>query len=146
LEVVSDRARHAARGVWLIGRLNRFEIHRLNRMRFPRRRKYGNRIVKDAEGQPFHSKRELARWRELKLLEAAGEIVELRRQVRVELAGRDGPIKYEGGRKAALVVDFVYVDKAGSTVWEDAKGFEPPLSKLKRAIARAMGIEVVLTR
>ena len=115
-------------------------------MRFPRRRKYGNRIVKDAEGVPFHSKLELARWRELKLLEAAGEIRELRRQVRVELQGRDGPVKYDGGRKAALVVDFAYVDKAGSTVWLDAKGYEDRLSKLKRAVARAMGIEVVLTR
>jgi hypothetical protein len=54
-------------------------------------------------------------------------------------------IKYDSKRIAKLVVDFVYREH-GETVYEDTKGHETLASKLKRAIARAMGVEVRITR
>lgn len=109
------------------------------------RRKYGNRIVKDRDGTVFHSKRELERWRELLLLQSAGKISALRRQVPIKLVGAEGLIRYESKRPASLVVDFAYVEQ-GEQKYEDTKGFETPASKLKRAVLRAMGIEVAITR
>jgi len=100
--------------------------------------KYRNKISLDADGVPFASKRELTRWRELVLLQTAGLISELRRQVRLPLG-----VKYDSGREAALVVDFMYVEK-GEQKYADAKGFETDASKLKRAILRSRGIEIVL--
>jgi hypothetical protein len=116
-------------------------------LRLRTRRKYGNRVVRDRDGQTFDSAGELARWRELVLLQSAGVIRELRRQVPIELEGRDGPLRFDNGRKARVVVDFVYVDVAsGATCHEDFKGWETPVSRLKRAVRRAMGIEVRLER
>ena len=40
--------------------------------------KYGNTRV-SVDGMPFDSKREAARWQELRLMERAGEISDLRR-------------------------------------------------------------------
>lgn len=107
--------------------------------------KYRNRIVKDRDGTVFHSQRELTRWRELCLLQAAGEISDLERQVPIELKGMMGKICYDNKRAAKIVVDFRYM-RGGELVLEDAKGHETQVSKLKRAIARAMGIEVELVR
>ena len=109
----------------------------------PPKRKYGSRIVRDADGNVFHSAGELARWRDLKLLEAAGEITDLKRQQPIVLQGRDGPVRYDNGRTAKLIVDFTYV-RDGVLIREDFKGYEPHVSKLKRAIARAQGINVEL--
>ena len=47
-------------------------------------RKYRNHVVVTADGR-FDSKAEMARWHELKLLYAAGQIRGLRRQVRHRL-------------------------------------------------------------
>jgi Fe2+ transport system protein B len=85
-----------------------------------RQAKYRNkRIVVD--GERFDSKREYARWCELKLLERAGEISELKRQVRYELAPS---VKFLGATRAQpslrLIVDFQYIEK-GSLVLEDVK-------------------------
>lgn len=110
-----------------------------------KRRKYGNRIVTDRDGKTFHSKRELERWRELLLLQSAGKISALRRQVPIKLVGADGLIRYDNKRPASMVVDFAYVE-GGDQRYEDLKGFENQLSKLKRAVLRAMGIVVQVTR
>lgn len=100
--------------------------------------KYRNKVCKDEFGNRFDSKHELARWRELVLLQQAGVITELERQVRLPLG-----VHYEDGREAALIVDFRYVER-GELRHEDAKGLETPVSKLKRAILRARGITVLL--
>lgn len=104
--------------------------------------KYGaQRAVVD--GTAFASKREARRWAELLLLQRAGEITDLRRQVKIGMEGRDGPILTQTGRKAAYVADFTYVDpRNGCLVIEDAKGFPTPEYKLKRAILAAMGITI----
>ena len=97
-------------------------------------RKYGNRKVQTEEGT-FDSVKEARRNAELRILEAAGEITDLRRQVRFELipAQREpdtvGP---RGGVKKGKVVeqaayyiaDFCYYDADGNAVVEDVKGYK----------------------
>lgn len=93
--------------------------------------KYGNKIVKDSEGNVFHSKRELRRWGDLLHLQAAGEIRNLRRQVRYEF-----PIHYVGGKSIFYVADFVYEEKVNewSDTVEDSKGFLTAVYLIKKAM------------
>ena len=90
--------------------------------------KYGNAKV-EVDGMPFDSKREAARWRELRLLERAGEISDLRRQVRYELVP-----KLPGERPVDYIADFVYRDKDGNEVVEDVKGVRTPVYVIKRKL------------
>lgn len=107
--------------------------------------KYRNKRV-TAHGHTFDSKREARRYGELLLLQAAGEISKLERQVKIPLYGRDGPILTPTGRQMHYVADFRYVDAdSGLTVIEDAKGMETDVFKIKRAILAAQGVEVVLS-
>lgn len=78
--------------------------------------KYNNTRV-EVDGMHFDSKREAARWKELRLMERAGEITDLRRQVRYELIP-----KQEGERAVHYIADFAYKDKDGKKIVEDAKG------------------------
>jgi len=95
-------------------------------------------------GIPFDSKREAKRWAELCLLERAGEIADLCRQVPLELEGRDGPLLTRTGRRMRLTVDFSYTDlRTGLTVYEDAKGVPTRDYEVRRAVAAAQGIEVI---
>lgn len=104
-------------------------------------------IKQKFDGHNFDSTKEARRWGELKLLERAGEIRDLKRQVRIPLEGRDGPVKFiKSNRTAVYVADFVYFDtRLGAEVIEDAKGYETDVFKLKRAILAAQGREVVLS-
>lgn len=97
------------------------------------------------DGIEFDSKREANRYAELRLLEKAGEIRALRRQVAVPLIGRDGPLKTRTGRQMKITVDFVYEDRrlGWAVVYEDAKGVPTRDYEVRRAVAQAMGIEVV---
>jgi hypothetical protein len=95
------------------------------------------------DGIRFPSKKEAARWFQLVLLQRAGEISGLARQVPILLHGELGPIKTPTGRNAVYKADFTYTDaKTGSKVIEDAKGYQTPEYKLKRAILAAQGIEI----
>lgn len=98
------------------------------------------------DGITFDSKREATRWLELKLLERAGHITNLTRQVPFELKGRDGPILTPTGRVMSYVADFTYVDwqRHGKHVVEDAKGYQTDVSKIKLAILAAQGVVVEL--
>lgn len=79
-----------------------------------RANKYG--AVKTIFGdEVFDSRREAARWIELRHLQTAGEISGLERQVRF-------PLKVVGKLICTYVADFVYRDKAGVLVVEDSKG------------------------
>ena len=109
-------------------------------------RKYGNKKTQFA-GLTFDSKAEARRYAELQLLERAGRISDLRRQVPIELVPG---VKLWGAVRARpairLIVDFCYQER-GVTVWEDTKGMETPLSLAKRHIAKALhGIEVRVTK
>lgn len=99
----------------------------------PRKNKYRNNKQITEEGK-FDSKLELARWDELKKMEKAGEISDLRRQVPYELV----PAYRENGkvieRQVNYVADFVYKDFYGETVVEDAKGLKTKEYIIKRKL------------
>lgn len=85
--------------------------------------KYGaKKITRD--GMTFDSKKEYNRWCELSLLERAGKITDLKRQVKFELLPnqRDPETKRVVERSCDYIADFTY-HKDGKFVVEDAKGF-----------------------
>lgn len=99
------------------------------------------------DGIRFDSKREAARWSQLRLLEKAGEIRNLKRQVVIPLIGQHAPLKTRSGRAMRLTVDFAYEDRRlnWALVHEDAKGAATRDYEVRKAVAQAMGIEVVET-
>lgn len=98
--------------------------------------KYGNRKTV-VDGVVFDSAREARRWQELKLLERAGEISHLRRQVPFELIPTQKEGKRVVERAVTYVADFVYTDNAtGGSVVEDAKGIRTKEYILKRKMMR----------
>lgn len=112
-------------------------------------RKKGTKRVVGAEptvvdGIKFDSAREAKRWQELRLMEMAGEISELTRQVPLELQGMRGPILTPKGRVRRYIADFRYLDRrTGAWVIEDSKGHPTEVYELKKAIVAAMGLEVI---
>ena len=96
------------------------------------------------DGIRFDSTKEARRWGELRLLERAGEIRALRRQVVLPLIGMVGPMLTRTGRPMKLTVDFAYEDKrlGWAEVFEDAKGVATRDYEVRRAAAAAMGIQV----
>lgn len=77
--------------------------------------KYGNIKTTTSDGITHDSVKEANRWCELKLLERAGRISDLRRQVKFELIP-----KQEGERAVYYIADFVY-NENGKKVVEDVK-------------------------
>ena len=108
--------------------------------------KYHNQRVKTSDGIVHDSQREANRWTQLKLLERAGHIKELQRQVKFILIpaqyeddtiGKRGRVK-KGKlieRECSYIADFVYIDKeTGKTVVEDSKGFRTKDFIMKRKL------------
>lgn len=94
--------------------------------------KYGNRKI-TINGITFDSMKEYRRHCELTLLQRAGEITDLRRQVSFELIPTqkiDGKV---AERAANYIADFVYKEK-GVMVVEDTKGFRTKDYILKRKL------------
>jgi hypothetical protein len=106
----------------------------------PGRNKYGATAVV-VDGLRFDSKREAARWGELKLLQRAGLIAELERQIRYPMLVNDQLI-------CTYVADFRYRDR-GRIVVEDVKSAitrREPTYRLKVKLLKALhGIEVFET-
>ena len=75
-----------------------------------------NLTMPDGTLMHFDSKREANRYAELKLLERAGEISDLKLQVPFELIP-----KQPGERSVKYIADFVYLE-GGKSVVEDVKG------------------------
>ena len=115
--------------------------------------KYYNIKTKTSDGIVFDSSREARRWEQLLLLQKAGKIVELQRQVAYELI----PAQYETyprfskkgerlkdgqrllERKVEYVADFVYVDaETGGLVVEDSKGMRTKDYVIKRKLMLAI--------
>ena len=96
--------------------------------------KYKNRRT-TVGGIKFQSNREARRWKFLRLLEDAGEIVDLRRQVKFELIPAQ---RIEGKlveHSCSYYADFVYVDRlTGKTIIEDVKGYKTPEYVIKRKL------------
>lgn len=111
--------------------------------------KYHNKKI-TAGGETFDSKREYNRYRELLLLEKAGEISNLRRQVKFVLIPAQyekTPERYARGkrkgelkqgkvleRECAYLADFVYIDSNGEKVVEDTKGVKTKEYIIKRKL------------
>ena len=110
---------------------------------FGRKKKYGNEKVK-IDGVVFDSKREADRWADLRVLERAGEIDRLQRQVKFTLipVQRDDKGKVKE-RECSYIADFVYYDEHGDRVVEDAKGYKTPEYKIKKKLMLFFfGIEI----
>ena len=90
--------------------------------------KYGAKGVTAPDGQKFDSKHEYNRWCELKLLERAGRITKLQRQVKFELIP-----KQDGERACFYVADFTY-RQDGEYIVEDAKGCKTEVYKIKKKL------------
>ena len=85
------------------------------------------------DGITFDSKHEASRYQELKMLLNAGEITELRLQVPFELIPTF-KLNGETFRSIKYVADFVYKDKNGFEVIEDAKGMKTDVYKMKKKL------------
>lgn len=109
-----------------------------------RKNKYNARKVK-VDGIVFASQKEADRWRELKLLERAGKITDLKRQVpflliptqREFCGGIDKKGRLKKGkvleRKCSYYADFVYMQD-GKQIVEDAKGKRTDEYVIKRKL------------
>lgn len=107
--------------------------------------KYGSKKV-EIDGIVFDSKKEAKRFQELLLLERAGAIQGLNRQVKYVLIPEQREpdiIGKRGGRKpgkllereCAYIADFVYFDhELGGIVVEDTKGFRTKDYIIKRKL------------
>lgn len=109
--------------------------------------KYNNKKI-TIDGITFDSRREANRFRELQFLEKAGEIFNLRRQVKFVLI----PAHYEEikrynkkgerlknekkciERECCYIADFVYIDQNGEKVVEDTKGVRTKEYIIKRKL------------
>ena len=112
---------------------------------FASQNKYGATKCQ-VNGEVFDSKKEARRWQELRLLEKAGEISDLRRQVKyilipaqkeytVEIRKNGSPKRMERvvERECTYVADFVY-EEDGKTIVEDAKGMKTEVYRIKKKL------------
>lgn len=107
------------------------------------RNKYGAKKTQVGEVQ-FDSKKEAQRYMELQLLERAGEISNLRRQVKIDLMGQHRPLLTRTGRKMKLTFDFSYTEE-GFVIYEDCKGFRTRDFDVRISVADAMGLNTRIT-
>ena len=106
--------------------------------------KYGNKPCQ-VGADKYRSQRERDRHQSLLLLQHAGKIAGLTREVPFILADR---VKIDGEKRARpavkYVADFIYSTADGRQVVEDAKGFQTPLYRLKKHLmATVHGISVM---
>jgi len=97
----------------------------------PKRNKYGA-VKTQVDGIWFDSKREAEYYGELKLREAAGEIV-------LQEIHPKFPIVHNGALICVVELDFQYLAKTngGEFVYVDVKGVDTGLSRLKRKLVEA---------
>ena len=104
------------------------------------------------DGITFDSRKEANRYKELSLLERAGAISDLQRQVKYQLLpAQYSPVFDKKARKwkqrcvereVSYLADFVY-QQDGTTVVEDVKGFKTKDYILKRKMMRYFhGVEI----
>lgn len=111
--------------------------------------KYYSIKTRASDGIVFDSKKEAQRWEQLLLLQKAGKIVELRRQVKYELIPAQYRIEERYSktgkrlkdhkrlieRKVEYIADFVYTDAGtGETFVEDTKGVRTKDYTIKRKL------------
>lgn len=86
------------------------------------------------DGIKFDSKREAARYLELKALEQAGEISRLTLQVPFEIIPKSVGPDGKNLRQIRYIADFCYYDKFGHRHVEDVKGVRTDVYKLKKRL------------
>ena len=87
------------------------------------------------DGIKFASKREAARYKDLLVLERAGQIACLELQHVYHLI-------VNGVNLGKYIADFLYIEN-GSVVVEDAKGFKTPVYRLKKKLMFALyGVQI----
>ena len=100
--------------------------------------KYHNKKI-EYNGEKFDSQRELNRWLELLLLQKAGRIRNLERQVKYELIPAQRESFQNGNqgkiieKSVSYVADFVY-EENGKTIVEDSKGVRTDTYIIKRKL------------
>jgi len=94
------------------GRIRGYKFNNDGSLVKKKRSKYGNKKV-TLDGFTFDSKKEAARYHDLKVMQMAGEISELKLQVEFEL-------EVEGKKVASYIADFTY-QLNGELVVEDVK-------------------------
>lgn len=100
--------------------------------------KYGNTRVYSVDHGYFDSKMEYKRFGTLTMLEKAGEIRDLKRQVRYKL-------EHEGVFFGVYIADFVY-ERDGQTIVEDVKGHRTQAYKTKKRLMKTIhGIDILET-
>jgi hypothetical protein len=104
-----------------------------------KKRKYRNNSV-TMDGMRFDSQAEARRWAELKLLERAGVISGLRRQVTF-------PIIWNSVKICDYRADFVYISQGElRPTLEDVKGFATPEYRIKAKLMAAQGLPITEVR
>ena len=95
----------------------------------------------EVDGITFDSRHEAHRYRELKLLERAHEISDLKLQVAFEL---QPSFQHKGHiiRAIKYIADFTYIDKDGKIHIEDAKGMKTKEYQLKKKLMLYKGWEI----
>ena len=101
-------------------------------MRYSQKSKYGSRKV-TVDGVTYDSMKEYRRFKELSLLERAGAIQNLQRQVEFELIPSQRINGKVAERPCKYVADFVY-QQDGKKVVEDTKGFRTKDYIIKRKL------------
>ena len=96
----------------------------------PTRNKYGAQKT-TVDGVTFDSKGEADRWCDLRILERAGDIVDLRRQVTF-------PLKIGDVLVCKYIADFVYAIPGQEFVVEDFKGHRTDVYRLKAKLFLAV--------
>lgn len=113
-------------------------------VRFGRGHKYGAKRCVVHDGK-HASLKECRRAIELQLMERAGAIRHLQEQVRIDLC--HGQCVHP--RHIVYVADFCYEERNDDGTftprWEDAKGFQTDVFKLKRHMLADQGIQLRLT-
>lgn len=109
----------------------------------PRGTKWGVAKPTEVDGIKFASKLEAKRYGELKLLERANVISQLRVHPRFPLIGAQGPLTSESGRALEYVADFDYIE-GGKLVIIDTKGVITRDFVLKRALMKQRGLTITL--
>jgi len=87
------------------------------------------------DGITFDSKREAARYKQLRVMERAGHIHDLRLQVSL-------PLNVNDVKLGKYIADFVYTED-GCEIVEDVKGVRTAVYRLKKKLVRALyGVEI----
>lgn len=102
------------------------------------RSKFGN-VHTSVSGEEFHSKKEARRWTALLLLQTAGHIRNLVRQVKYDIV-------VNGIRICSYTADFVYEERlkgSWAKVVEDSKGYPNDRWPMKKKLMKAVhGVDV----